>query len=408
MRATETVARLVAFDRRGAGTDAERRAAVWLAAELARTGREVKLETFWCRPNWALAHAWHVALALAGGLVSVSAPRVGIAMLTVALVSIIADALTGVSPGRRLTPERASQNVVPAPPPAATGHPPQTRLIVTANYDAGRMGLVYGDRFRRIAARLRRTAGPLALGWLGCLCLLIVWLLAVAFLRAAGLHGIGVSLAQLPPSVVLVLAIALLLELAGSGFGPAAGDNGSGTAAALSLVAALDAARPRHLAVELVLQGAGDGGGIGLRRHLRARRSEHRSGNAVVLGIGACGVGAPRWWVSEGALRPLRYAQPLTELCGAVAGELGDQAAAPHRGRGSTPALQARLAGLAATTIGCLDNHGLVPRSHQPGDRPELLDAAALDQTTQFGLILVDALDAYLAARRSDPVPTPA
>jgi hypothetical protein len=42
--------------------------------ELGAGGRSALLEPFWCRPNWALAHAWHALLGLAGGLVAVSDP----------------------------------------------------------------------------------------------------------------------------------------------------------------------------------------------------------------------------------------------------------------------------------------------------------------------------------------------
>jgi hypothetical protein len=139
MRTAETVAGLAGFERRGAGTNAERRAAGWLASELDATGRDARLEPFWCRPNWALAHTWHVALGLAGSLLSVSSPRVGGALLLVALLSVVADVMTGFSPGRRLSPERASQNVVST----ADDDERRVRLIVTANYDAGRVGLVY-------------------------------------------------------------------------------------------------------------------------------------------------------------------------------------------------------------------------------------------------------------------------
>ncbi len=76
---------------------------------------------------------------------------------------------------------------------------------------------------------------------------------------------------------------------------------------AISLVRALDAAPPRRLDVELVLQGAGEAGMTGLRRHLRSRRSELRSANTIVLGIAAAGSGRPCWWVSDGPLVPLRY-----------------------------------------------------------------------------------------------------
>jgi hypothetical protein len=259
-----------------------------------------------------------------------------------------------------------------------------------------------------MATRLRRWSGPLEVGWLGWLVVAIVWLLVVAGLRDGGARGSAIGVLQLIPSVGLVLALALLLELAGSGRGPAANDNASGTAVAMSLARALDAAPPQNLAVELVLTGAGDGAGIGLRRYLRSRRRELRPGNAVVIGFAACGVGTPRWWTSDGALVPLRYSRPLTSLCAAVADQEGHLGAAPYRGRGSGPAFPGRLARLPATTIGCLAPRGGVPHAHQPSDRPEVLEGAALDATTQFSLMLVDALDAYLASRRAAELPAPA
>ena len=101
MRPHEIAARLEGFEARGPGTDAERRAAVWLARELEGAGHAVRIDTFWCRPNWALAQAWHLALAIAGSLVAVTDARIGGAMLLVALAAIASDALFGVSPGRR-------------------------------------------------------------------------------------------------------------------------------------------------------------------------------------------------------------------------------------------------------------------------------------------------------------------
>ena len=58
------------------------------------------------------------------------------------------------------------------------------------------------------------------------------------------------------------MALALLLEAAGAGYGPAAGDNGTGVAAAIALTRPLAADPPRNLTVELVLQGAGESEGL--------------------------------------------------------------------------------------------------------------------------------------------------
>lgn len=72
--------------------------------------------------------------------------------------------------------------------------------------------------------------------------------------------------------------------------------------------------------------------------------------------------------------------------------------AAPHRGRGQTPAFPARLARLPAITLGTLDSYGLAPRSHQRADTPAEIDEAAIDRTVEFALLLVDRLDAFVAS----------
>jgi hypothetical protein len=405
MPASDTARRLTAFEGRGAGTDAERRAAVWLASQARASRRRATLETFWCRPNGALAHAWHVLGAIVGSLLTVHHAVLGGAIVLAALLCVVGDAVTGHSIGRRLTREHASQNVVsPAPAATATAAERRVRLIVTANYDAGRTGLAYRNRLRAPAARGKRLVGGgrLTPGWLGWLGIAMVWLLVVAAVRHGGASGSPIGVIQLIPTAGLVIALALLLELGSAPFGPAAGDNAAGTAVALALVRALDAAPPARLDVELVLQGAGEAGMAGLKRHLRARRRELRPGNTIVLGVAAAGAGQPHWWVSDGPLVPLPTLRRLRELAARAAAGNDGPGARPHRGRGTSPALPARMRRLPALTIGCVDDRGLAPRSHQAGDRPEALEPRALDALLRFGLALVDAIDADLARAVSD------
>lgn len=412
MRPAETIANLEGFTGRGAGTDAERRAAVWLQRKLdaAMTGagskRTARLEPFWCRPNWALAHAWHMALAVVGSLVSRASPQIGAALLLGTLLSVVVDALTGLSVGRLLTRERASQNVVSEAElePASDG---LVHLVITANYDAGRCGLVYRDALRRPVAWLARASGRLTPGWLWWVCVALVWLSVVALLRAEGHGGTALDVIQLVPTVILLLAFALLLELATSLFSPAAGDNGSGVAAAIALGLALDATPPRRMTVDVVLQGAGDGEGLGLRDYLHSRNQVRGPANTVVLGFAACGAGHPSWWISDGALVPRRYRKELRTICAAIARDESQLGARSHRGRGHTPPLRARWARLPAIALGCLDGNGVAPRSHQPDDTPQAVSLEAVDQAVAFGLLLVDRIDATLA-RRAREVPTQA
>jgi hypothetical protein len=407
MPPAETIANLDGFTGRGAGTDAERRAAIWLQGRLdagaagAGSRRTARLEPFWCRPNWALAHAWHTALAVVGSLVSRASPEIGAAVLLGTLLSVIIDAITGLSVGRLVTRERASQNVVSE---AEVEQPRDDliHLVITANYDAGRCGLVYRDALRRPVAWLARASGRRAPGWLWWLCIALVWLSVVAVLRAEGHGGTALDVIQLVPTVGSLLACALLLELSTSPFSPAAGDNGSGVAAVIALGLALDAAPPRHMTVDLVLQGAGDGEGIGLREYLHSREQVGQPANTVVLGFAACGAGRPSWWVSDGPLVPLRYRKELRTICAAVAREESRLGAWSHRGRGHTPALRARRARLPAIALGCLDGQGVAPRSHQPNDTPQAVSLEAIDQAVELGLLVVDRIDAMLARRAKE------
>ena len=388
------------FPGRGAGTDAERRAAGELAGRVGGPRRETRIETFWCRPSWALAHAWHCLAGATGSLVAVSHPLPGAIVLAVVLLSVLSDAATGFSFGRRLTPERASQNVVAEP---RSPQDARLRLLVTANLDAGRTGLARRPAVAALGARVRRLPGgrvvPGPLGWLA---LALVWLLVIAVLRERGVGGTILGVLQLAPTAGLVLGLALLIDIALAPWSPGAGDNASGTAVAVALVRALDAAPPPHLRVELCLQGAGDGQMIGLRHHLRARRRELGRATTVVLGIAPAAAGEPVWLQSDGPLVALGFHRRLRELAARAAApsEPGaDPLARPSRGRGTSPALPARLRARPALTIGCLDRAGLVPRAHSASDTTDQLDPGAVDRLLEFALTLVDALDADLAQR---------
>lgn len=396
--ALEIAAAVAAVPDRGPGTDAERRAALAAVEQIRRGGRRsAEIETFWCRPNWAMAQAWHTALGLAGSLVAVGSPKAGAGMLVAALLFVMADATFGISPGRRLTFEHASQNVVSSAP--SQHGAAETRLIITANLDAGRQGLAHRQALRRPLARLRALADGRPPGWAAWLAIALVWALVTALLRVEGSRGTAVGVAQLIPTVGLVIALALLLDLAGAAWSPGANDNASGVGVVIALARALDAAPPAHAGVELVIAGAGDGQSIGLRRHLRRYRHTYGARNTIVLGIGPCGAGRPAWLRSDGPLIPLAYFRVLRDLCQTVTTLDPSLGLAELRGRGDSPALAARQAGLAAITLTALDDEALAPRSHRPDDTADRLDPAVMDAVLRAALLLVDEIDAYLARR---------
>ena len=394
MGLADSVAQLGQFERRGPGTDAERRAAVWLAGRLRASGREAEVETVWVRPHEAAALALHSLLAVGGSVLAAFAPLAGVAVLAAALVSLVLDLIGRLWLLRRLTFRRATQNVV-SPAPPRLGAEPEIRLVVTAAYDAGRAAIARRDSLARLAARARaRVRGRLP-GWRGALAIATVLALGASAGRVVT-EAQWVAIVQLVPTVGLLVALALLVDAAASELSPGA-SAASAVAVALALVEELDEAPPRRLAVEVLLAGAGTGPALGARDFVRSRRRSWRPEDTVVLHIEPCARGTPRWWVADGPLLALRFHPRLVALAEGIAEQERHLDARPHTGHGVSGGHAARARGWPAIVVGCLEGAGWAPGRDQPADTAETIDPAAMRGALELCLALVDELDADLA-----------
>lgn len=374
------------------GSDAERRAHLAVARRLSDGGRAVELEACWVRPRSELAHALHAGLGVAASVVATSAPAVGLGLALLALASLLLDLSGRAFLLRRLTPERATENVVAADPRGASA--PPFRLLLTAHLDAPRGGL------RHRLGRL--PVGPPGL-WMA---LALAAIAACAVARLAGNDdATAIGAVQLLPTLVLLAALGLLVDSAlsdplpraGSAAAaeaspragaaqtaaatdagatatadaaPSAGAAGAPVPAAgpavdalLAVVGALDAAPLPGVAVDVVIAGAGEGQAVGfldhLRRHRRRFTSERDATAVVELTVAD---GPPRWWPGDAALLPLAYHPSLLALATAAADEERAVGAEPAARGGRTvgAALRARQRRLPALRISCADEPAAV------------------------------------------------
>lgn len=365
--------RLAAIRGRAAGSDAERRAARMLADELRATGRTATVETVWVRSRWTLALALATVLAVAGSMISITQPEIGLGVALAALVAALLD-LGGRLPAfRRLTGARATQNVVSPAPDRR-----QVTLMITAAVDSPR-----GGTCRSV---------DVWLGGRGTVVLLValVGVVATAVLRVDGNDAQWVAGVQIVPTILLLLATAALVETAR--VPPLEGSNAaSGPAAVLALASRLDARPPRNLAMEVVLAGAGDSGGaLGLAAHIARRRKELGSEEVAVLHVEPCASGAPCWWIGDGLIARLHLHPQLVSAAERAAEAEAHLEALRYRGRGATGALAARRVRWPAIAVGAAT----------PAD-PARQDAdpAALRATVDFAAALVATLDGDLEAR---------
>ncbi len=348
-------------------------------------GRPAHLETAWVRPDRPALSALLCAAGVAGSLLAVDAPRAGLAILLVAFVALAGDA-SGLAPvARLLLPRRATQTVVSEPPRAAPTA--RVRLIVTAGIDAGRTGVA--ARLARLESRARRALGGHLPSPVAVLCASLALLTALAAARVAGASGAWLGIAALPPTVALVLGAAAYLDLATSAPSPGANAHASAAAAAIAVTTALDRLPPRHLAVELVLAGASEGGQLGFAAYVRRRRRAARPQELAVLAFGPSGAGRPRVHLTEGLLLPARLHPGLLALARAIPG------AAPVR-RQSTGALVARRAGWPAVGVSALDDDDRPGPARTADDSPDRLDRSSIEAVVAYALEVVRALDRQL------------
>jgi peptidase M28-like protein len=396
----ELIEELCSFKGRWPGTDAERRAANRLAERLRERGRKVTVEPTYVHPEYSLVIAAHALLALGGSLLALAVAPVGFALVLVAAASLYLDLNTRFYLIRRLFFRRASQNVVsPGSKPSAPA-----RLILSAHYDASKTGLAFGPRtvrlLRRLPERTRILLGPVRILFWGA----IVPLLAISGARLAGVDAQWLGLVQLFPSVLLLVAIVLLVDIALSEVVPGACDNGSGVAAVFSLSEALDDEPPANLDVWVLLPGAEECMCEGMRSFLRAHRSELDGERTFLVNVDTVAFGDPRYEISEGLILSQPMDRRLVELSEAIAtadregdGRLG---VAGIRHSLQSDALPAQVAGLRTIGIAAAEDGVILPAYyHTHEDTPDKLDEGAMTRAVEFTLELVRQIDREVGRR---------
>jgi Peptidase family M28 len=392
----ETIRGLCSFEGRRTGTDAERRAANWLVERLRAQGRSAEVEPTYVHPQYGLVHAAHCALGFAASLLAIAEPIAGFAVALFAATSMYLDLNGRLYLVRLLFFRRGSQNVV------SPGRRPEApmRLVVSAHYDAARTGAVFASpRARRLFGPPRRL--PVPIGPFRVLFWSLALLLPLLAARTAGVDTEAIALLQLPPTLVLLLGIFALVDIELSEVAPAANDNASGVATALSVTAELDREPPHQLDVWLLLTGGEECMEEGMRAHLRAHgKSLDRTRTAFVC-IDAVGAGTVRFETAAGWVVSFDLDRRMSELCEAIAeadreGKRRFGAQPLHNGSAGD-SLPPRLRGFRSIGITCRDADGYVPRYRLPSDTPDRIDPAALDRAHGFAVELIRQLDRDVA-----------
>lgn len=383
---------LVGVARRAPGSDAERRAAAHLQGRLKELGREVEVESIDVWPNWPLAYAILAALGVLGSVLSVSVPALGAALALLAALLTFLDAGVLLPTLRRPLGRRASQNVVSWGDRDKPG-----LLLLLAHYDAGRGGLALSQKVeeRRAAVGhlVRRPIGALEPLFWAELAVLVCCLL-----RLPGLGGTLLTVVQFIPTVLLIVAVALLLDIALSGTKGGENDNATGAALALRLAERFGGGRLEHFDVHVIFTGGQKAIAAGSRAFVKRHKPELGRERTVILNLDAVGSGTVRYTSREGPLVAIKSHPQLVQLCDTIAADDQDQnafGARPIVNRTASDGYAARSAGLPAITISCRGRLDYAPAR---------VDEQALERAEGFCVELIQRLDAEVGADIAAPV----
>jgi Peptidase family M28 len=383
---------LVAVGRRAPGSDGERRAAAHLQGRLEQLGREAELEPIDVWPGWPLAYAVLAALAVVGSVLSVSVPLAGAALALLAALLTFLDAGVLLPTVRRALGRRASQNVVSWGDRDKPG-----QLILFAHYDAGRGGLALSQK----AEERRAAFGKLVrrpIGGVEPLFWAELAVLACCLLRLLGLSGLLLTVLQFIPTVLLIVAVALLLDIALSPTVGGENDNATGSVLALHLAERFGGGKLEHLGVHVVLTGGQKAVAAGSRAFIKRHRRELGRERTVILNLDAVGSGTVRYTSREGPLLAIKSHPQLVQLCHDVAGDDEDEnafGARPIVNRTPSDGYAARSAGLPAITISCRGRLDYVA-GH--------VDADAIERAARFCAELIRRLDAEVGPDLAAPL----
>ena len=367
---------LLELGRRAPGSDAERRTAVHLRDRLAALGRDAEVEGFDAFPHWPLAYAILAGATVGASVLAVYVPVAGAAVALVAALLTFLDAALLIPTLRRPLGRRASQNVISKGGAESAG-----ALVLVAHCDAGRGGIVQSPRLAR-----RPIGGLQPLFWAE------LGVLACALLRLTGLEGTVLTIAQFVPTLALIVAVALLVDIALSPTRGGENDNASGCVVVLRLAQRFGRSEAlQYFNLHVLFTGAQHAGTAGMRAFLK--RHELPRDHTVFLNVDRVGSGEVRYTRREGALFTQRSHPQLTSLCEQIVED--ELEAAPLTGRAASDASAAGAAGYAAVTVTCRDSGG-----YASGRVAE----ESLDNAEAFCAELIERIDAELGPSLAAPV----
>lgn len=359
------------------GSEAERRAGDYVAAELAGMGLSPAVEEFRSGRSFGPAYGVAFGLALGGGLLQRvrGARPLGYLLAALGAVTAVREGrfMPGGIPG--LLRRRASRNVSAAIAP--TGEVEET-VCVVSHMDASRSGLMFHPGVTPYLGALVGAAGAATL-------------LQTAAGALRRIPGLGPPLVRASQALVgLGLALVVERELRGEDV-PGANDNASGVGACLALAASLAAEPLERTRVVTLVTGSEESGVLGMRAFL----DRHDTRDWIFINFDGVGADAPLRVLSRegGPLTPVDGDPRLLELAAGIGRSDPELAAEPLAHGSGLPYDSTPILAGGGRAISVVNQEGAIPDYHWPTDRIDRISPSAFERAVRFGRRLIREID---------------
>lgn len=360
---------------------------------------DVREERFRNTSSFGAIFFVHFAALFAAAIVGMVAPRLGLPLAILGLVSLYGELSLRFHWLARLVPKGTSANAIGRIP--AAGEAKET-LVLCAHHDTQKPGMIFREGVQRVAQRLEKSPDDLSSS--PFLLPVGVGLAEAVVLAVNAISPVIPSAVLLAPAAVFLLAMVLVGEWAmKSTFIMGANDNASGVAVLVELGAALVKAPLEHVEVIIVSAGAEEAGCGGMRNFLDRRPDLSRETTSIVV-VDTVAAGAFRYVTDEHALVRQPTDPRLQAHLRALAAMPEHEGLRPYSLGLFTDASAALARGYRAISIIGWDCEWYARNYHQAGDDLANVDPKVLARAEALVRDLVQRIDADHGARSAEPL----
>lgn len=381
----DDIKNLCSFKNRGAGTEEEKKAALWLKERMDKIGLKTKIQEFKFPLSFSSSLALHGILAVLFSLLSLKNPYIASLLILFIIFSYFGECTARFIILRRLLLSGVSQNVI-----AKLGDSQaKNKVVICAHCDVAKCGLIYKPRLSKIGSLYSSDKlGPLSPPFFFMIVIFVISVLRV-FLN----YNIFLNVIQIIFTFLILFFVFLAIQYEFSKYTDGASDDASGIAVVLALAEELKRNTNNLSEFTFLLTGSEEGHMIGMRFFMKEYKNFFPKENSYFISLDTVGNPELKYSVSEGFLFKQKYPDKLVLLAEKITKKDEFKDISATHIIAHTDALISAILGYNSINLIGLGKYNVPLNYHQPSDIPENIDVNIPEKTKDFVMEIIKEIE---------------